>query len=850
MLGRLGNGRWRRGALCRVTGAAFILLLLPALPVSAEDGKWRELPGRALDVSVNGDGRAYAVSTTGEALRWRPVDKRWARMSGTFVRISAAEGNRPWALRSDGIVMRFNGLWWEPKGEGVTDVAGDAAGNVMVARTDGALYRWEPLSSSWRRFPGRAQRLALDGNGSPWVIDPDGDIYRYADAAWQRLPGRGRDIAVGGDGTAVIVDGDGALRNWNPQSGAWELALSRGDVIGGAVTPTGAPWALLDDGRIFAAALALSDEIGAEDAPQDRATSPAAPVIQAPGARAPNSAAPPATAPQSRAPQPRASQATAQSAGGQGRGNGGIGSSGSTDPATITTTESLVFSDTLATAAQVEIGRDGSVFVLTEAGNIQRWSNENRRLENFPGQLLRLAVDAKGHPWGVTVLGRVFRHNGRDWTQITGATASDIAIGGEGAVVTADVNGLLARYNVEAKRFERIDGRGLQVAVAPDGVPWTLRSDGQVQRCAATPCTPVKQRAQDIAIGPDGSVFLVTSENFLLRKRPGDAGFQRLTVPGHLPAAVAVGPMGFPWLVTAEGKLLSSRYFERDEGTDRQVALRTSTETFGSGATAQVASTSSSSGFTFTKRMRFDIFDVNLFTSMNSSISDIAVGTDGAVYIFDSNQTYVFDDKTETFIDLDTRFPGAVLDVGTDEDGVAWGLLNRSPAMVARIDGSQVKKYTVTSTSSYTPRNIAVAADGTVYVAAGEYIFVKKASSSVFRQMARADGVYRVAAGAAGDIWILSQTFTVRQWTGSRFEDRPKGKAQSADDIAAGADGTVYIIENNELLRWNATNGSFDAVDPRNTSAEFHRVGVTGDGRPWVANTSMISTENVFRGQD
>src|SRR5690606_31567777 len=121
--------------------------------------------------------------------------------------------------------------------------------------------------------------------------------------------------------------------------------------------------------------------------------------------------------------------------------------------------------------------RDGSVFALDTSGNITRWSNSRKSFESFPGSLARIAVDSLGNPWGVTGLGRVFRHDGQAWVQIQGATASDIAIGGRTDIVlTADADGLLARYNKSAKRFDRIDGLGVQVAAAPDGTPWTIRS--------------------------------------------------------------------------------------------------------------------------------------------------------------------------------------------------------------------------------------------------------------------------------------------------------------------------------------------------------------------------------------
>lgn len=146
---------------------------------------WTAIPGRAKDISINAVSAAYAVGADGVALHWRADVQRWAKLSGAFVRISGAEGNHPWAIDGKGTVMRFNGLWWEAKGDKVEDVAGDAVGNVFIAKRDGEIERWEPLSQAWRRVPGpAARRIALDIRGNPWVVTPQGKILRRDGKTW------------------------------------------------------------------------------------------------------------------------------------------------------------------------------------------------------------------------------------------------------------------------------------------------------------------------------------------------------------------------------------------------------------------------------------------------------------------------------------------------------------------------------------------------------------------------------------------------------------------------------------------------------------------------------------------
>lgn len=840
---------------------------LPSNGAAETEAPWIPLPGHVLDIAINDAAQAYAVARTGEALRWRAADQRWSKMSGKFVRITGAEGNHPWAVTAQGIVMRYNGLWWEKKGTKVADVAGDAVGNVFIAGTDGRIQKWEPLSGSWRTMTGQAARIALDDVGAPWAVAPDARIYRFSDGKWQAMPGRARDIAVGSDGTAIIADAEGAVRAWRDAGQEWVAMPGIGGVIAVAATPNGGAWAVRGDGSLHGTVLIATADV--VDEPPDQAVQPQASQIQAPSIFVPSVAAPgiqanpvtasaasaeTAQAPETQATTPSASAVSASGGAGTSQGgsssrsvspSGGGGSSG--DAASRTAQEELVFTDTRGTAARINIGKDGSVFVMIAGGTLKRWSNERSRFEDFPGQLARLAVDNDGNPWGVTGLGRVFRHDGQTWRQIYGATASDIAVGADGTVITADAESALAKFNPANGRFERTAGRGLQVAVAPDGTPWTIRSDSVVQRCDVDPCKTVGQLARNISIGPDGSVFLISTTDQLLRRRPGSDDFVRVLVPGHVPDDVAVGPQGFPWLVTSAGKVLSTKYFERDETGDRTLALKTTADTTGTGSTAAVVSSESSSGFKFTKNLKFDGYTASDYIGLLGALTGLSVGQDDSVFIYQNSDVYEFDSRKKTFEALTTTFGVNVVDVSSDADGNIWGLSSAAPATVYRIKGSQVKSYTVISTSSSdTPRNMAVDGDGTVYAAVGSILYRKLASSSTFKEFSD-DSIRYVALGAGGDIWILNSSFKVQQWTGSKFENRPKGTAQGAVDIGAGADGTVYIADsNNKLMKWNASNAEFDEV---NTTLSFDKVAVTSEGRPWGADTSS-GGENIYRAKD
>ncbi|WP_430470863.1 hypothetical protein [Thalassospira lucentensis] len=851
---------------CVVLGAVMLLkgAWAQETPTAAN---WTRLPGTAVDISINSQGQAYVVAPDGTPWRWDALEQRWRKMSGDFVRISAAEGNRPWAVNAEGAVFRYNGLWWESKDTDVADVAADAQGNVYIAKVNGDIKKWNPLRSEWQPVQGQAYRIALDMAGNPWAVTRDRRIAAFDGKNWGTLPGRAVDIAIGGNDTVVIADAEGRIRVWNDGQRSWQAVVGVEGVTAAAATPDGGPWAVLTDGVIMATTLLVAPEkIKTEEgrAPEIKAPLAVAPIDTAPVAIAPGVSAAPLTPSGAIAPPaqvPPATTAPVQTAatlsaspvspqtGATGQTDTktvapAAGNDATIDPVAVTTNEDITFVNTQKTASALAIGRDGSVFGLDAAGNVLRWSNSRKQFESFPGTLVRLAVDALGNPWGISTLGRVFRHTGNQWKQITGATGSDIAIGGDGSVVIADASGTLSKLNDAMTRFDRISGQGLLVAVAPDGIPWTIRSDQLVQRCASSPCEIFAQKAKSIAIGPDGSVYVVSDKDLLMLLDTDTTTFDVVRTPGHTPQSVAVGPNGYPWLVTKDMLVLASKFFERDEQADRLVAASTVGDTTGTGDTAAVVDVTSESAFTFSKNISFDTFATNLNT-----IEEFAVGQNDDVYVYGqpqnqgAKQFLKFNSTTEKFEEVSLSFNQNLQNIDVASDGTIWTTQNGSVYQLSST-GSVRRTYSVTSGSI---GSLSIGADGTVYVVISQKLYQLKPGTNAFTKFSN-DDVSKVAIGRAGDVWIADSNNNVQQFTGTKFENRPRGQSVSAEDVGAGTDGSIYITSwsgsQYVLKKWNATNNSFDTV--KNTNA--NKVDVVSDGRPWIANTS--SSTDVKRAED
>lgn len=856
--------------LCLVAGVSQLSGLARAQGSPAEAPQWHRLPGTAVDISINSAGQAYAVAPDGTPWRWDALEQRWRRMSGSFVRITAAEGNRPWAVSADGVVFRYNGLWWENKDTGVADVAADALGNVYIAKVGGEIKKWNPLRSEWRPLEGTARRLTLDSAGLPWAVTGNGRIRAFDGKTWTNLPGLALDIAANGDDTVVIADAEGKLRIWHAAESRWALVPGVHNVSAVAVAPDGGPWAVVAGGVIMATTLLVVEErIKTEKghapqavAPQAQAPQASAPVdsaslavasaLQAAPATPETSAAPPAqaqplTAPAQTAGAPAAAPpaATGTEAAKPATVQPDSGLTASTDPAAVTAKGPITFINTRKTASDLAIGKDGSVFGLDAGGNVLRWSNTRRRFEGFPGTLARIAVDPGGNPWGISTLGRVFRHTGELWKQIPNAIGSDIAIGGDGTVMITDATGGLYRLNAAMTRFERIPGQGLLVAVAPDGTPWTIRSDSLVQRCGGSPCTVLPQKATSIAIGPDGSVYVVSDRSRLMRLGADGETFEMVQTPGHTPLRVAVGPNGYPWVVTSAELVLASAFFEREEAQDRAVAAGTAGDTTGSGSTGAVVDVPSSSGFTFSKNMSFDTYSTDF-----NVLDELVVGRNDEVYTYgdsggqgQTKKIRHFNSTKKAFELTSISFPEEVRRIGVDGDGQFWGYRN---ATVYKLSSKGTLKKTY-SVASGTARSLSIGADGTIYIVADSTLYLLRPGTSTFAKFSNDDAA-KVAVGRAGDLWITDSNDVVQQYTGTKFENRPLGQSVTAESLAAGTDGSVYIAlqsgGQSQLKKWNATNKSFDRVN----NVQADRVGIDSTGRPWIAHTS--SSTDVKRAKD
>jgi len=763
--------------------------------------EWTKVRGSAQDIDISANGEVFVVGEDNIVWRWRREGSGWSRRSGNIQRIAVDSKGSHWGVTEDGRIYRMSGLWWRQVDGLAQDIAIGGDGTIIKINQDDTLSRWDKFSGRWKPIPGSGKRIAVDPKGNPWVVKSDGTLARYDGREWHVLPGQAIDIAVGSEGIAFIIDADG-IRQWDKKEGVW---LDVPDTTGGIAISVGMgdkPWYVDTTGAIYASSLFPIDDEETDTAEVDSGT-----FIE-----------------------PETKAADAEEILAIRRSNSAVN-----DPATITSDEPIVFEKVKGTAIDLAIGAEGSVFALQSDSVLSRWSNERSRFQNFPGTLIRIAVGPDGFPLGINTNRDIFRHDGKDWKNIKGK-AEDIAVGADGTVIISDAEEKLYKLNSTMTRFELISGKkGDKIAVAPDGSPWVIRKDGSIFRCDTDPCTRLKRKGRDIAIGPDGSVFMLSTRNQLFIFDETEDNWQRILISQN-PIAIAVGPEGRPWFADTKNNVFASTFFERDESNDQIIARTTNKPTV---VSSSLIPTSSTSAFTFTKRLNFQQIPI-----LTASTDNIGIGIDGSVLIVATSGFEIlrYKKKSKAF-ELILSPAGGSFSITSDLEGRIWMITSTEVLFQKKKDGSSFTSYSLPATGPFQIPDIAIGGDGSVFaVMRPGDLFKFNPSKKKFEKFINTGSYTHVAVTLDGRPWVIEKTTNlVKEFDGSKFV-KPGGITKTADDIGIGAGGTVYIVDatTDKLNKWNVTNKSFDKVDKEAT-----HVSVDPEGRPWYLNTS--GSPNAFR---
>jgi hypothetical protein len=113
-----------------------------------------------------------------------------------------------------------------------------------------SIHKWN--GSDWTKIEGSAVCVDVESNGTPWVVNSLGQIFKRSGSSWTLLPGKARDIGIGADGSVYIIgftaeSGGFGIYKWNGS----DWTKLNGGATRITVDNTGTPWIINSSGNIF-----------------------------------------------------------------------------------------------------------------------------------------------------------------------------------------------------------------------------------------------------------------------------------------------------------------------------------------------------------------------------------------------------------------------------------------------------------------------------------------------------------------------------------------------------------------------------------------------------------------------
>ncbi len=233
------------------------------------------------ELAIGHDGSVYALTGEGAIRRWAGSQRRFNAFPGNLKRLGVDGAGLPFGVGTGNAFVRHDGEAWRlvRLNFGITEVSIAGAGDALAVAADSQLYRLVlngEQAASTARLAGNVERVVTALDGSYWYRNTAALLFRCDRAGTcQRFPARAADFAVGPGGTAFIVDDLGNLMRVTPGASFPEI-VRRGGTQRVAVGPNDRPWILERNGDVLASRLFDRDET--VDPQLARATEPTATV--------------------------------------------------------------------------------------------------------------------------------------------------------------------------------------------------------------------------------------------------------------------------------------------------------------------------------------------------------------------------------------------------------------------------------------------------------------------------------------------------------------------------------------------------------------------------------------------
>lgn len=700
------------------------------------------------------------------------------------------------------------------------DLSVGADGTAFSLDPDGLVWMRRPgPGTGWLSLPGAFRRIDAASERNAWAVDAEGAVWRYNGTYWQAVPApKAVDVGVGA-GMVYLVTTEGGLARFDARAGFIAVTGAPKAITRVDVDDRDLPWVVLADaslqmfdGRTWTKLPGRAQDISAGGRNSAFMVSPEHQPFRwnpAMGTWGPLLAVAELVA---AGPENKPWIVTPE---------GSIFTNDTGTPHKVPrpTTDLSVFTKNMAwrrvqgKAKVLSISSKGQAVALGPDGEVWQWKSKDQ-WQRLPGTFARIALAPSGLPMALNAQGRIFSYRGSQWVEVPGQ-ALDIAITPQGVIWILRPDGSPAYWDVVAGWVSlNAPISAVRLAVGSSNAPWVVTREGQVLSYAPQGWTARDGVvATDLAIGPDGDVFVVTKDRTLARF---DDFLQRWEAINTEAVALAVGPGDKPWVVNARGEIFASSLFEEPVSS-------------GGECSAAVGG-------------KLPDFKQADFRQVVGAARSLAIGKDGNVMAIDTDSNLgQWRNTTQRF----KAFPGQMVRIAVAPDGKPWGVTAKGE--VWRHDGS---KWLLVR-SIFTARDVAVACNGTVMAAASdESLYKYNVAIDVFEKVVppRLDDPApkgrKLALDPAGRPWTIRDDWIYR------CDVQPcERQALRAKEIAIGPEGTLLAVDlDGNLQSFNARDNRWD----RSGLSGVVAVAIGPGGKPWVVRngTEVWASAQFSRKED
>ncbi len=197
-------------------------------------------------------------------------------------------------------------------------------------------------------------------------------------------------------------------------------------------------------------------------------------------------------------------------------------------------------------ASAIGIGANGSVWVVGTDNNLYRRTGNTWQQLVVPGKAKRVAVDPNGNPYILLENGAMQAYISGGFVDFPGQ-AFDIGLGADGSLFHVGLSGTLYKWNGSGWS-DSFGSDAQQVAVDPQGNPWTISQTGQIARYDGTNKQSLPGQGVGISISARGTVFVVGADNNRIWRWTGSDWVSVSNYPNAV--QIAADPQDGLWVLT------------------------------------------------------------------------------------------------------------------------------------------------------------------------------------------------------------------------------------------------------------------------------------------------------------